>query len=706
MNRLRSTTYALVTAALTTGTLLAGTAAHAARPTSGGKPCTIVGTMRNDRLVGTSRADVICGLGGNDVIEGRAGNDVLDGGAGDDTLTGESGADRMTGGPGSDTASYRERRTSVVANLDGKPGDGAPGEADTVGGDVEGLLGGSAGDTLTGNGTANVIDGGPGDDTLAGEPGNDVLRGGAGNDRLAGGPGRDSASYTDHRTPVVANLDGKPNDGSAGETDTVGDDLEGLTGGTGDDMLTGDDAANVIDGGPGDDTLLGGPGGDQLTGRDGDDQLDGGTGGDTVDGGPDADVCTREGAEKPAGCAVEPEITLPAAVTFAGTVTDATGGPVAGLSLLGYSAGSGIVRATTDTDGEFHIGLRPGNLELHVLTVWGITAAAKLPSFFDLYGTTWVKSDVDAAIALPAATPVRVHVTDDDGEPLPGAKVTSGFANAPAGDATLWPGGPAYATQTLPMNMDGVATADENGDAELYAFPGTVLTWLAARHSFGGVIETTSMPEVEVGDATEVSLSIDRPHVVTLSGRVVTADGQAAPDLVVQGYRDGQVNRPDHMTMVRTDADGGFRLPVLADRPVALYVSGDRLPGHPGYFTLSATTTLAADTDVTITLPGPQRVTVHVTDGDGAPLAGASVTTGFANAQPGEATLWPDGPVYALQTLPLPFDTTATTDEAGDAEYFVFPGTTVQWVRARHGAATDVRLGVPATDDLDFVLQN
>ena len=87
--------------------------------TSSGRPCTIVGTSRNDTLNGTSGDDVICGLGGNDTVgfvPGRnavdmtALNDrstdwagVVDGGPGNDTILGSTGRDRLDGGFGSDT---------------------------------------------------------------------------------------------------------------------------------------------------------------------------------------------------------------------------------------------------------------------------------------------------------------------------------------------------------------------------------------------------------------------------------------------------------------------------------------------------------------------------------------------------------------------------------------------------------------------------
>jgi VCBS repeat-containing protein len=54
---------------------------------------------------------------------------------------------------------------------------------------------------------------------------------------------------------------------------------------SGDDVLLGDDAANVIDGGPGNDTISGGGGDDHLLGGSGDDALNGDDGHDRLEGG-------------------------------------------------------------------------------------------------------------------------------------------------------------------------------------------------------------------------------------------------------------------------------------------------------------------------------------------------------------------------------------------------------------------------------------
>jgi Ca2+-binding RTX toxin-like protein len=128
----------------------------------------VTGTAAGDTIIGDAQANQLNSGGGNDVLVGAGGNDLIRGGDGLDTV---SYADR---GPG----------TPVVIVLDGLAGDGAGGESDDVGADVENAAGGAGGDRLTGNDGANGLDGGPGNDVLAGAGGADAYRAGAGDDAV------------------------------------------------------------------------------------------------------------------------------------------------------------------------------------------------------------------------------------------------------------------------------------------------------------------------------------------------------------------------------------------------------------------------------------------------------------------------------------------------------------------------------------------
>ncbi|MDQ2910695.1 MAG: hypothetical protein M3R39_06735, partial [Actinomycetota bacterium] len=194
------------------------------------------------------------------------------------------------------------------------------------------VTGAAGNDTLIGGNGNDVLIGCAGDDTLAGTGGadvlvdgffncagggNDTLDGGAGPDAVYGGPGTDTVTYASRTASVFVTLDGVANDGEAAEGDNVADDVENVTGGSGDDNITGSSASNLISGGAGgDDVLLGEPtdsfdngssgidtivGGDGndalrggnghnlLVGGDGNDALYGGPGADRIDGGPGSD---------------------------------------------------------------------------------------------------------------------------------------------------------------------------------------------------------------------------------------------------------------------------------------------------------------------------------------------------------------------------------------------------------------------------------
>ncbi len=266
----------------------------------------LIGSQFNDTLVGNDPGLYVAKAA---FFEPR-GMNVLDGGGGDDTLDGLSGADAFIGGDGTDTVTYGTRTLPVKVSLDGAANDGGTadvnpdtGLGDSVGPDVENLIGGSGDDTLGGSAAANTLLGGAGSDTLQGEggddvidgqdgddqvpgtfetklsggPGNDVIRGGLGDDTLDGGldadsldggDGEDAVDYSNSTTSVVAVPDGVANDGSNGgaEGDNLAGTVEDLWGGSAGDTLVGNGAPGVLDGGGGDDSLDGGGGPDLILG--------------------------------------------------------------------------------------------------------------------------------------------------------------------------------------------------------------------------------------------------------------------------------------------------------------------------------------------------------------------------------------------------------------------------------------------------------
>jgi Ca2+-binding RTX toxin-like protein len=163
----------------------------------------VAGGMGNDTIAGSNADNALLGNAGNDVLGGGDGTDQLDGGAGDDTLSGGSGSDTLTGGDGTDTASYADAPAGVRVVLDGKPGDGASGENDSV--DTENVIGSPGDDTIIGNAGANALAGGAGNDRILGGKGPDLLDGGAGDDIIQSLDGaKDSVACGDGEDGTVS----------------------------------------------------------------------------------------------------------------------------------------------------------------------------------------------------------------------------------------------------------------------------------------------------------------------------------------------------------------------------------------------------------------------------------------------------------------------------------------------------------------------
>lgn len=153
---------------------------------------TLLGQDGADKLYGGDgddvlRGDIANGVGGNDTLDGGNGDDDLFGYGGNDTFTSAAsadGSDLVSGGTGTDTASYALRSSGLKLSLNGLYDDGAAGEGDRLGSDVERLTGGKGADTLTGSPQPNMLTGGAGNDTFQSLDGVvDTLNGGTGTDR-------------------------------------------------------------------------------------------------------------------------------------------------------------------------------------------------------------------------------------------------------------------------------------------------------------------------------------------------------------------------------------------------------------------------------------------------------------------------------------------------------------------------------------------
>lgn len=308
-----------------------------AAPTCFGKPATITGSPRGDRIRGTSGNDVIVTFGGRDQINGEGGNDRICSGRGNDYVRGSDGHDRIKGGGHRDVILPERGRDRVYGNR-GSDSIAAYGRDNDlvhggIGSDwvtydlsrrvwvdlrrglarwngrdtlrsIENVRGTGGRDVLRGNGAANYLSGGhAGNDVIAGRRGNDVL---VPADpvpdkhvRVYGGGGFDVVDFEQTRRLEVDLLSGRVWFGNrkylghgTGELHSI----ESVVGSGHNDLIRGSDGEDHLAGGRGADVLMGRAGDDVLFGEDGSDIVIGDAGTDILDGGTGQDfVAFSEG---------------------------------------------------------------------------------------------------------------------------------------------------------------------------------------------------------------------------------------------------------------------------------------------------------------------------------------------------------------------------------------------------------------------------
>jgi Ca2+-binding RTX toxin-like protein len=120
--------------------------------------------------------------------------------------------------------------------------------------------------------------------------GNDWVEPGYGNHFITGGAGNDNVSYGKFAMDMyITNKAGmwtgyRTSTGVTHE-DKIAADVEGMYGGSGNDVIIGNDNANQLYGGPGNDIMFGYHGNDYMSGGDGNDSMWGHDGNDTLHGG-------------------------------------------------------------------------------------------------------------------------------------------------------------------------------------------------------------------------------------------------------------------------------------------------------------------------------------------------------------------------------------------------------------------------------------
>jgi Ca2+-binding RTX toxin-like protein len=302
----------------------------------GGGDDVLVGGDGDDTLRGDSGDDCVIGNAGNDILDENTGTSDTNPGNGNgaDALDGGPGLeDLVTYGQRTTRVVVNLGFISWFNDGGDENADATSEECDDVFFSTENAITGSGNDILDADYSNNQADNeftdGPGNDNIDGGAGNDVSHQGPeaqGSDVFEGGGGGDTMDYKDRTSAVNVTLDGSSNDGDptanngAGEGDNAdgvaafnggpacadvnniigegpfpepfeadpfdeepffdreaGDragTTENVNGGSGNDILTGNDLGNALIGNAGNDTIAGRGGNDTLSGGDGTDWVD------------------------------------------------------------------------------------------------------------------------------------------------------------------------------------------------------------------------------------------------------------------------------------------------------------------------------------------------------------------------------------------------------------------------------------------------
>ena len=281
----------------------------------------VIGSPRGDTIHGSGEDNKLWGGAGADVLVGHGGDDTLDGGPGGDALDGDfdssnagGGVSSLTGTAGIDTVTYENSDASVRVTVNATTGnEGGHAEGDRLF-NVENLVGSNHNDRLFGDAGANTLKGGAGNDRIVANAGDDTVEGGGGADTMDGDTdgyptthfNLDTLSYASSRSGVTIDLSSQYAVAATAEQqrthyatgsggDANGDKFRGfenVTGGMGNDRLTGSGWDNVLIGGPGADVLDGGSPQTTGAGVDGDFGTD-----DDVMTGADMDTVSYVGSD-------------------------------------------------------------------------------------------------------------------------------------------------------------------------------------------------------------------------------------------------------------------------------------------------------------------------------------------------------------------------------------------------------------------------
>ncbi|HRE50817.1 MAG TPA: Ig-like domain-containing protein [Flavitalea sp.] len=337
-------------------------------------------------------------------------------------------------------------------------------------------------------------------------------------------------------------------------------------------------------------------------------------------------------------------------------ITDANGNPVSNQTVTfviasGTATPVGSLTVTTDANGD-------AVLTLTSVVVGSVTITADVNGTAIVNGspatvefvvdvpsvsvpTTFIEVIADNALADGAATnTVRAHITDAQGNPVPGQSVTFAIATGTASfttpvTVTTDVNGDAFVSlQSIVAGQVGV-TATVNGTAIVNGSP-AIVTFIADVPDVNNSA-TALVVDADNADADGVATNIVRAHIAD-------ANGNPVPNQTITFVITGGTATPGGPLTVTTDANGNAVLtltsnvvgsvtvtadvngtPIVNNSPATVNFVSFANVGHPA-------TALIVDVNNAIADGADMNVVrAHVVDGDGNPLVNQEVVFTIAS---------------------------------------------------------------------------
>jgi hypothetical protein len=361
------------------------------------------------------------------------------------------------------------------------------------------------------------------------------------------------------------------------------------------------------------------------------------------------------------------------ATLVSGRVSGHGGVGVEGATVAAQDANTGVELASTVTgaDGKYSLSLSDGTYRFYVRGD-GLSGAPNW--YFNYYSANKaVSGSTIVDIDLPVAK-VEGTVTDSNGAPVGGVSLNAQDQYSPQPDGSAWYSG-------------AIASSDAAGHYEMLVFTGVNTVVVAPALPLGTIIEN-------LGVAGDVVRDYQLSEATLVSGRVSGHGGVGVEGATVAAQ---DANTGVELASTVTGADGKYSLS-LSDGTYRFYVRGGGLAGTPNWYSYyySANKAVSGSTIVDIDLP-VAKVEGTVTDSNGAPVAGVSLTAQNQYSPQPDGSVWYSGSI-------------ASSDAAGHYQMLVFTGGTTITITppALSGFSATVLANVSVSDDFSqlVVLQH